>query len=269
MSSDEVVVLIIAGVIVWKMWAPWYRTALAFYANSRSSGFELVELSSPIVALAALLLVLLTAASHDVRNDVVYLGFYSVLGLAWIALALGASTANGLDFRSDVIERRNPSALCAWLGALAGHTLAFAGANIGDGPGWWVVLYCATLANGTVLLAWAGYEALTAISENVTIERTVSSGIRLGGLLCASGLISGRSASGDWVDASAAFGVFVRNVWPVALLLAIATAFERTLGPPARSARDRPEIGTIVGGIFPALLLICIAVSWILHLGHW
>ena len=72
------------------------------------------------------------------------------MGLGITALALC-----DLSARDDVVERSNRAAIPAIAGGLLAITLCFAGGNIGDGPGWWVVMFCGVLSTGTLLLAWS------------------------------------------------------------------------------------------------------------------
>src|SRR4051812_13339427 len=76
-----------------------------------------------------------------------------------------------------------------------------AGANIGNGPGWWVVIFSAALATGSLLVLWIALADLTPVADAVAIDRDPAAGIRLGGWLAASGLVLGRAVAGDWESA--------------------------------------------------------------------
>ena len=106
------------------------------------------------------------------------------------------------------MERANGSASLAVAGAIIGITLAYAGGNIGDGPGWWVVVFCAALATLALFAAWMLLELASGVSDAVTVDRDPSAGMRLGGFLVACGLILGRSA-GDWISVDATVRDFV------------------------------------------------------------
>ena len=107
--------------------------------------------ASPIaIALAACVVlvfgILKTGASYDVVDAPRYLFMYVVLGLAWSRVSEMAFAYVGLSARDDVIERGNSAAVPAVTGGLVAVTLCYAGGNIGDGPGWWVVVFSAGLA---------------------------------------------------------------------------------------------------------------------------
>jgi uncharacterized membrane protein YjfL (UPF0719 family) len=265
MSGDEIFALIGSIVIAGFLWFAWYRTT---FATAGMVGFQppiMAAIVTPILSLAVLLLVLVTAASADVRDSATYCTFYVALGAAWIGLVNRFDTVNGLNASDDVIERRNPAAALAWCGALLGHMLAFAGSNIGDGPGWWVVLFTAFLANGTVLLTWTAFETMTNAADEITIERSPGAGLRLGGLLTAVGLIAGRAAAGNWISAEETFNDFVHAAWPVVLLVMGAIIAEKMV----RSFAPSRGRALFTSGFLPAAIFLCCALIWILHLGHW
>ncbi|MEH2163310.1 MAG: hypothetical protein V7K38_20325 [Nostoc sp.] len=103
-------------------------------------------------------------ASQDVRNNVLYLTFYLLMGATWVGIAVEAFLFCGLSVRDDAIERQNAAVSYSISGALIGVTLCFAGGNIGDGPGWWVVVYLAMLPIGAWFLLWLVVEFFTQIS---------------------------------------------------------------------------------------------------------
>jgi hypothetical protein len=228
-------------------------------------GPVVAAMSAPAIMLGVLLAVLATEASADVRDSPIYCLFYAVLGAAWIGLANRACVLNGLLASEDVIERRNPAATYAWCGGLVGQVLAFAGSNIGDGPGWWVVIFTALLANGTVLLVWTAFEFMTGAAEEITIERSPGAGFRLGGLLAATGLIAGRGAAGNWVSAGDTLSDFVHAAWPAVPLVIGAAILEKAVR--RFTAGCGRSLWTT--GFVPAAIFLCCALSWILHLGRW
>src|SRR5688500_14566345 len=239
MSHGELFIGTASAVITLAIWVPWYlHPARLKRLGAPASGGVLVRLA-PILCIGILLLVLRTLASHDVREDPRYLTMYSLLGAAWVGLSLLAVPAVGLHVRDDVFERGNAAAAYAIGGALVGLTLAFAGGNIGDGPGWWVVIFSAALATAALYLLWALYERFAHVSEHVTVERDRAAGARLAGFLVAVGLILGRAAAGDWVSASATLVDFARVGSPALVVLLIAIPIER-MGRPTAEHPTRP-----------------------------
>lgn len=127
--------------------------------------------------------------------------FYVFMGFAWIYLF------NKLIFYfydiswiDDIITNGNYAALSAYVGAILGLTLIYAGANIGDGPGFW----CVIVAGGIGVLLWFVLALLinkcTGILERITISRDLGSGIRFGGYLLSTGVFLARGSRGDWFN---------------------------------------------------------------------
>jgi uncharacterized membrane protein YjfL (UPF0719 family) len=263
MSEDEVFVFLISCVVAAVAWLGWYFRWQTVARLRRDLGTRLVVAGMPVLCAVLLWLVLRHFAAHDVRNAPVYLAFYAVLGAAWVGLGVRLIAWCGVSVRDDVLERRNSAATWAAAGALVGLTLCFAGANIGDGPGWWVVVYSASLSTMTLFALWACLERLTHVSEAVTVERDVASGLRLGGFLAAAGLILGRAVAGDWVSAGATNVEFVRMAWPVIVLLLLAVPVDRFFRPSA----DQPAPAWLLSGLPPVAIFVGGAIVWVALIG--
>ena len=263
MSGDEVFMLIASAIVALVSWGAWYvKPALVQGVRRRPPAWRLLRLT-PLLAAALLWAVLRNAASFDVRDDPRYLTFYLVLGAAWVGVWIRWLAVAGISTRDDVVERSNGSAALAVTGALLGITLAYAGGNVGNGPGWWVVVFSAALATVSLFGAWMLLEAVTGVSDVVTVDRDPSSGFRLGGFLIACGLILGRSVAGDWISAEATVRDFVAAAWPVVLLVIVAAIVERV----ARPSPETPRPSLIAYGFIPATLYVAGAVYQVMRLG--
>ena len=263
MSGDEVFMLIASAIVALVSWGAWYiGPALIQGVRRRPPAWRLLRLT-PLVAAALLWLVLRNAASFDVRDDPRYLTFYLVLGAAWVGLWIRWLAITGISTRDDVVERSNSSAALAVTGALLGITLAYAGGNVGNGPGWWVVVFSAALATIALFAAWMLLEAVTGVSDIVTVDRDASAGFRLGGFLIACGVILGRSVAGDWVSAEATVRDFAAAAWPVIVLVVVAAIVERI----ARPSPEHPRRSLIAYGFIPAMLYVAGAVYQVMRLG--
>jgi uncharacterized membrane protein YjfL (UPF0719 family) len=263
MSGDEVFVALASGALALFAWLGWYLLPMRVERlGAPARGLEVLVATPPLAA-AILYAVLRTAASHDVREDPIYLGFYLVMGAAWLGLGARCFPLLGVSPRDDVVERGNRAAAHAIGGALVAVMLCFAGGNIGDGPGWWVVVFSAALATATLLLLWLALDLLSGISDTVTVERDAAAGVRLAGFLVACGLILGRAVAGDWVSAGATARDFVLAAWPVLPLLAVAALAERR----ARPTPERPAPSPATHGTLPALLYVAVAALHVLRLG--
>lgn len=265
MSGDEVLVLVASLMFGVPPWFHWYRDLRA--ATWRRSGLRerWLLILSPAVAVFLIFQVLRGLAASDVRDDPVYLFFYLALGVCWIGAGMRGLSLLGLDARDDVIERGNRAAAIAIAGAIVGIALCFAGSNVGEGPGWGVVVFCAVLSTGTLLLFWTLLDLLTGVADAVTIDRDPAAGVRVAGLFLALGLILGRAVAGDWLDGGAALHDFALKGWPAAVLLALAVALERRLRP-TPAAPERPAL---LHGAVPALLYLGLSAAAVGMAGPW
>jgi uncharacterized membrane protein YjfL (UPF0719 family) len=263
MSPDEWVVFAASAVLAVAGWWHWYMPLTSVRRlGAAARGRRLLALT-PLLCALALVAALRLAASFDVRDSSLYLTFYVVVGAAWVRLGSLLFPLLGLSPRDDVIERGNGAAALAVAGALLGLTFVFAGGNVGDGPGWWVVLFSAGLATAGLAVAWYLLERLSHVADVVTIDRDPAGGLRLGAALAACGLILGRAVAGDWVSTAATVTDFARVGWPALLLVAAAAAVERVTRPTADSPAPQP---TLYGG-FPAVLYLAAAMVYVLQLG--
>ena len=263
MSGDEVFMLIASAIVALVSWGAWYiKPALVQGVRRRPPAWRLLRLT-PLLAAALLWAVLRNAASFDVRDDPRYLTFYLVLGAAWVGVWIRWLAVTGISTRDDVVERSNGSAALAVTGALFGITLAYAGGNVGNGPGWWVVVFSAALATLALFGAWILLETLTGVSDIVTVDRDPSAGFRLGGFLIACGLILGRSVAGDWVSAEATVRDFAAAAWPVIVLVIAAAIVERV----ARPTPEIPRPSLVAYGFIPSVFYVAGAVYQVMRLG--
>ena len=262
MSPDELIVLIVCSTGAIGLWGSWLHQHAFIghvdYARPTGNYHWIV----PVVCAALLFLVLKTSASFDVVDSPLYLTFYMVMGAAWVGLALRFTGAPGISVRDDVIERRNRPAAVAIGGAMIGCTFTFAGGNIGDGPGWWVVLFSSGLATVTLFVLWIILDAAGHVVDAITIDRDVAAGVRLGGFLVGQGLILGRAVAGDWVSAGATLRDFAVAAWPALVLLGFAILVERSFRP----TPQRPNPPVHAYGLFPAIAYVIAGAAVVLRL---
>ncbi len=262
MSPDEgfvTVVSTLAGPILWAVW--WFRVRQA--APPRAPGFANQLALTVVVLLGLLVLVLTSVASEDVRQAPQYIFMYSVLGLAWMKIAETFFAYAGVSARDDAIERGNVAAGDAVTGALFGVMLCYAGGNIGNGPGWWVVVFSGGLATFTLGVAWYALDRLTGLNDVVTIDRDRAAGLRLGAFLTACGLLLGRGVAGNWISVDATVADFARFLPAVVFLLLIAVLVERA----ARPTPERPQAPVAVFGVGVAMVYMAVAAGYVGSIG--
>jgi hypothetical protein len=251
MSGDEVMVLLFSAVVAAFAWYRWYAGAMVRTLVIRNAS-RFIFIAAPVACLAMLFIVLRQWAADDVRDSETYLAFYMVAGGAWIGLCAQLCCVLGISPRDDAVERQNLAAAFATAGAMAGITFCFAGANVGNGPGWWVVVFSAALSTGTFFVLWALVENLTGVSERVTIDRADGTGLRFGGFLVATGLILGRAVAGDWVSADATVRDFVTVAWPVLPLAGAEVIIGRVSSSDGSAGAEDSLTGPIVAAVFVA-----------------
>jgi len=259
MSGDEVMVLVFSAVVAAFAWYRWYAAAMVRTLVSRNAS-RFIFIAAPVACLAMLFLVLRWWAADDVRDSKTYLLFYMAAGAAWVGACAQLCCFLGISPRDDAVERQNLAAAFATAGAMAGVTFCFAGANVGNGPGWWVVVFSAALSTGAFFVLWALVENLTGVSERVTIERADGAGLRLAGFLVAMGMILGRSVAGDWVSAEATVRDFAVVAWPVLPLAGAAAIVERVSSHDVNARTEDSLVGLLVAGIFVALSFVYVFV---------
>jgi uncharacterized membrane protein YjfL (UPF0719 family) len=259
MSPDEVFIFAISATLAVVSWGAWYIAPRRIKRLRKPvAGQSFLDLVPP-VSLAVLVLVLRTVSAHDVRDDPRYLFLYFSLGAMWVGFGVRCLPIVGVSVRDDVVERGNDSAARAIAGAILAITLCFAGGNIGDGPGWWVVLFSAGLATVALFVSWLLLEAVAGIADVVTIDRDEAAGMRLGGWLIACGLIAGVAAAGNWISADDTLHTFVLVAWPLLPLVGVAAVLEWQWRP----TPEHPAPSVTTHGAIPALLYIGVAALYV------
>lgn len=263
MSGDEGLVCVLSF-LVWTIgaarWLANLRTRPHVPGPVRWRG---ALAAAPLLAAGAVLVVLRVAASHDVRDDLRYLAMYTALGGAWIHVLLFMTPWLGISLRDDVVERRNPAAAAALCGYALAFAFVYAGGNIGDGPGWWVVVFSSGLASAAfVVLQLVGLRASGA-ADLVTIERDLASGLRVGAAAIAQALVLGAASAGNWISAGATLRDFLLRGWPALVIALLAHWLDAWMRP-------RPEDGersALAHGVFPGLVLIALGAFAVIAFG--
>ena len=196
----------------------WYRPLKTVWPPERGGAGRRVLAFLPFAAFAIMLVTLLTMASYDVVG--IWVVFYITMGYAWLRGGICLLECFDLAWPFDTVHLENRAAVYPAAGGILGLTLIYAGANTGDGPGWWVVLFAAGLGLAGWLCLALLINLLTGISERISVDRDIRSGIRFGAYLIASSLILARASGGDWTSTQATLLEFRRG-WPVIPLLIV------------------------------------------------
>jgi hypothetical protein len=213
-------------IVLWGRW--YYSLLLGRFLHSSGHG-RMAFAFVPVFCLISLFVVLLGWSADSVKSDLPTVMLYLLLGAGWLGLTQLVFGLLGVSLRDDVIERRNPTAEWVISGQLIGATCCFAGANIGNGPGPEVVVFCAVLSTFALFLLWFLVDRAASVADTITIDRHLGTGIRLCGWFVATGIVLGDAVTGDWKSTSATARDFAVCAWPAAALALLTAFLERKL----------------------------------------
>lgn len=227
MDSFELIIFIASGVYSIIAMYKWYNRISGNWPSEKSHTTKVTLSLLPLISFVIILFTLRVLASFDVVGDVIYIMFYIVLGFAWVFIFIDlVFYFFDISWTDDALQNDNKAALFAVAGAFLGIVLIYSGANVGDGPGWWCVIF----AGGLGITAWFIVSLImnkvTQVFERITVNRDLYCGIRFGSYLLASGLILARASAGDWTSFSMTIVEFTVG-WPVLLLTLLAVLVER------------------------------------------
>lgn len=221
MSSDEIAILIVSFILFVVFIFRWYNALFSAWPKARNRLEKRILKILPLCIFALFFITLKYYASFDVVNSVIYIIFYIVLGFAWMCGGFYfMSACFGIMWTDDVIFLGNKAALPLIIGEAFALALIYAGANIGDGPGWWCVIFAGALGFAAWTLLSLIFHFCTGIFERITVDRNLGSGIRFCLYLIIIGFILGRACSGDWTS-------FVKTIeefaigWPALVVTAL------------------------------------------------
>jgi len=255
MDESEVFVVLANLCVAFIAWALWY-----WKLNSPSDIVMSPRVKGSLMAVPPICTVLMWVllgqyAASDVRDSGGYMFFYVLLGVTWLTIGLMVFPYFGLNLADDIISRRNVGAAYALAGAMIGLTFCYIGGNIGEGPGWWVVVFSAGLSTAAYFGLWFVLDYVTDIMATITIERDRAASLRLAGYLIAAGIILGRAVAGNWVSMVATVQEFVVLAVPALILLVVAVIIELV----ARPTVDRPVPPPMLYGLIPSALYVIAA----------
>lgn len=225
--ESEILVFLFCAIVALPIGLAMWTCIFRVNAMSASMQARMLALTALGGSIAVIVMALAFWSSADVRLSGIYFSLYVMLGLAWMAGTTLLLNLCGLCLRDDLIERRNPATPSVIIGSHIGAATCFAGANIGNGPGPHVVLFCALLATLTLIAAWVGLNRLSHSHAWITIEGDPVTGIRVGMLFIAAGVILGRAVAGDWISLGDTLFDFAKLGFPAIGLFALETLIQR------------------------------------------
>jgi hypothetical protein len=259
MSSNEVTAMIASLFVGGFLWGRWFVQLTTVQPPVAQPGRFWVVPSALGAFWFINLAILDTIAASDVRSDPVYVLFYLILGLGVSGIALSGFRLFGLR-PADIAQRGNHAAAVFVVLAIVAVAFAYGGANVGEGPGFQVVLFCSALSCGGLLIVCALDFAGARTGYHVLVDRDRGAALRSGGMLIASGMGLGRAVAGNWTSANGALTDFARHGAPVLAFVAADVVVARTVFP-----RD-PARSTLAGFAF-AVVYIVLAAGYLRALG--
>jgi len=203
--------------------------------------------------------VILFFAASDVRPSAMYVFLYVLMGFGVTGINTVALRIFGWRI-SDMFERRNNAAHTLFYTATIASALAFAGANIGDGPGFYVVLFCTGLSHVTLWSIAVVHAALNRTAYRILVDHDRGIAFRFGCMLVAIGAILGRGVAGDWPGYAATTVDFMTIVWPVILYLVVDTMI-------AKFTLTREIDGGLWADRVTGVVYVLIAGAYLMRLG--
>ena len=262
MDFLELIVLVASISLSCRFFFKWYGSLRVWRGRGADAG-KFVMAMLPAVAFFIIIVTLRTVASIEVVDDGFWIFFYLAFGFAWISFGIGLmSYVFDISWIHDVLGNGNRAALAAVSGGVLGTAVLYSASNVGEGPGWWCVLFTVVIGMAVWLLLARAMNKITGIFESITIERDMAGGIRFGAYLLASGIILWRACAGDWTS----FGMTIIELadgWPVLVLAALATAVEFSSARKAAAGISDGDgvmlSGVLVGALYLMLAIICAA----------
>ena len=261
----EVVIFLVSIFFTSVFLIKWYTKLLSSWPQKRIKSTRFIFGWLPIICVAIITYTLKVLASFDVVNDGFYLLFYILLGLVWIYCGLILmSLLFDISWIDDTLNLNNKASLLTLTGGILGITVIYAGANIGDGPGWWCVIF----AGGLGLIVWffLGFiiNLITKVFERITVGRDLNCGIRFGFYLFASGIILGRAAAGDWTSFSWTVVEFMDGwvVLPLALIMIMIELYYLNQA----KVEHNIEHDNLLSSIFWGLVYVAMAVLSLIYI---
>ena len=222
----EISAFVISLIILIRFFMEWYSSL----SNTRQPLNKLVSFTFRLLPVASFIIiynVLKSWASYDVIDDPIYITYYIVMGYAWISIGLMLLFIFlDISWRIDAINNNNHATAIAISGGFIALTAIYAGANTGDGPGWWCVVYAGGLGVAALISFTQLVDSFTNVLERVTVERNTACGIRLCFYWLAGGLLLARACGGDWTSFSMT-DIEFEDKWPIIPLTLLMIIIER------------------------------------------
>ena len=191
MDVFEGIIFFFSCFMVYFFMRRWYRPLLKAWPHERNRPAKTILACLPVFFLVLIFCILKFLASFDVVNSVFFIIFYILLGYAWMYGSLMLTTLFfDLNWTDDSVYLNNKAALAAVIGEFFTIAFIYAGANVGDGPGWWCVIFAGLLGLAAWIILGFIIHLSTGIFERITVDRDMGCGVCFLIYLLASGASS-------------------------------------------------------------------------------
>src|SRR5208282_495873 len=136
------------------LWGHWYFSLRVGRPLGGPRQGRLALALIPVLCMVFLFVILRRWSANSVKSDLPTVFLSLSFGASWLGLSQLVFGLLGVSARDDVLERGNAAAAWVISGQLIGTTFCFAGANVGNGPGPEVVLFCALVSTLALFLLW-------------------------------------------------------------------------------------------------------------------
>lgn len=264
MYELEIIVFILCVWLSFRFARAWYPPILKAWPGERGVGLRICLALLPPIGFSLVYFILCYFASFDVVGF--YVLFYLLMGIGWFYVSDWAMRRFwDLSWRDDVIGNNNSAALFAYAGGFLALALIYGGANTGDGPGWWCVVFAGGLGTAALLLLGVLVHKVTGVIERITVERDIGAGIRFGSYLLGCGLILARASGGDWTSFSMTVVEFLDG-WPALALTAVMLLVEGAFRSRSNTDFDGRRESSISGSVFLGIVFVAIGAAAIVLL---
>lgn len=204
----------------------WYYKVLNAWPRENKRAVITLLALTPLILLIMFLYTTTTIAASDVVVDPYYIFYYLVLGFLFIVVVnFLLSLILSISWIDDALNNGNIAATLLLVSSLLGLGLIYSGANIGEGPGWWTVVFASGLGVIAFFLLMKLLEKTTNAITRITHDRNIWLSVRISFLVIGISLILAKSSSGNWTS----FGHTIIEFfifWPALVLLLIGIVLE-------------------------------------------
>ncbi|WP_035368961.1 hypothetical protein [Acholeplasma hippikon] len=198
-----------------------------YFDNDISNGKIVAGLIAILIIIIGGTYILLSnLASFDVVGSEYYIFYYLMMGIAYIYIHIVVLyNFLGLSMIDDVFNNSNRAAFLTIGSSLLGLSVMFAAANIGDGPGFWTVIFADFLGLVAYVVIMYIYDRFTRTLEHIQSDHNMQKGIRYSVfVLCLSSILA-YGVQGDWTSFSYTVVEFF-HAWPALILLILGLVLE-------------------------------------------